>query len=79
MDGETVAQHVGQLDERDNRLRLNRRQIILRCASMRCDGMSPPCGLPRVRPMARHACTQRIALAADTPKRSAAARRDMPP
>lgn len=36
-------------------------------------------GSARVRPIARHACTQRVALAADTPKRSAAARRAMPP
>ena len=76
---ETVAQHVGQLDERDIRPRLNPRQDNVRCASMRCYCMSSPCGLARVRPIARHASAQRVALAADTSKRSAAPRRPMPP
>src|SRR3546814_2447197 len=41
--------------------------------------MSPPWGFARVDPLSRHSRTQRTALAAATPKRSAAARRDKPP
>src|SRR3546814_6388421 len=41
--------------------------------------MSPPWNLARVDPVSRHSRTHRITLAAATPKRSAAARRERPP
>ena len=47
--------------------------------SILCERVSPPCGLARHEPVVVTACTQRIAVAADTPKRSAAARRDKLP
>jgi len=39
----------------------------------------PPDPFARVVPLSRHSLTKRTALAGETPNRSAAARRDMPP
>ena len=45
---------------------------------MWCERVSPPWGLAQIAPVVLQAWTQRTALAAATPKRSAAPRRDMP-
>ena len=46
---------------------------------MRFDRRSPPVGAGEISPVARNRQTQRMALAMLTPKRLAAALRDMPP
>jgi hypothetical protein len=50
-----------------------------RCASIRCDRVSPPFGLATPRPCSRQARTHLIAVEIATLNRSAAARRDIPP
>ncbi len=50
-----------------------------RCASIRRDRMSPPCGFGAKPPVPRRAASQRITDDTDTPKRPAAERRLMPP
>ena len=52
--------------------------IRRKCASMRADQRSPPRGLAAGLPVSFSRAHQRTALAAETPKRSAACRRDMP-
>jgi len=42
-------------------------------ASIRCERVSPPCGLASTMPVVLTASTQRTALAAETPNRAAAA------
>ena len=54
-------------------------KINCECASMRCDLRSPPWRLGTMSPTSLRRPRQRIALAALTPKRSAACRQDMPP
>ncbi|CIW59712.1 Uncharacterised protein [Streptococcus pneumoniae] len=49
------------------------------CCSMRPERRSPPRGPGRASPCVRVSCRQRIALAALTPNRAAAARHDSPP
>src|SRR4051812_39239066 len=53
-------------------------RITVLNASIRCERVSPPRGLASTLPVVLTASTQRTALAADTPSRLAAARRDIP-
>jgi hypothetical protein len=50
-----------------------------RCASIRRDRVSPPCGFGAKLPVERRAASQRITDEIDTPNRPAAARRLIPP
>ncbi|MGY3582514.1 hypothetical protein ACVIGB_008421 [Bradyrhizobium sp. USDA 4341] len=54
-------------------------KINCACPSMRWDLRSPPCRLGTMSPTSLRRLRQRIALAALTPKRSAAYRQDKPP
>ncbi len=53
-------------------------RTVFRCASIRCDRVSPPCGLAAYAPVLRRWSCQRITVAASTPNRRAAARQLIP-
>ena len=73
-----APQPLGQLDYADVLLRSNDCQVTPLTPSMRLGRVSPPCGLAVIGPVVLTAATQRTALPAEVPMRSAARRRDMP-